>query len=172
MTYQEILDKITPDLDRLKQDFKTQLLEIRAGRLSPALIEDIKVDCFGSELPMKQLGAISVTGKEVVIQLWDKSYVEGAVKAIEKKKIGVGIKTDGSNIFLSAPPLTEESKKDLIKILNQEKEGICQEIRRLRDKAWQEMQDRQQSGELSEDDKYKGKDKLEDLIRDNRKELE
>ncbi len=172
MTYQEILDKIKPELEKLEEEFRVKITEIRAGRLSPALVENIKVDCFGSSVLLKQLGAVSVSGREIVIQLWDKSYLEGVVKSIEQRDTGLGIRIDGSTVYLSAPPLTEESKRNLIKVLNQEKEEIFQTIRRIRDKAWKEIQDGFQNKEIREDDKFRGKDKLEDLIKDWREKIE
>lgn len=172
MSYEQILDNIKPDLERLEQEFKTQLLEIRSGKLSVSLIEDVKADCFGSILPLKQLGAISVSNKEIMVQLWDKSYVEGVVKAIEKRGFGLGVRIDGNNIYLTAPPLTEDSKKNLIRVLNQKKEEMFQEIRHLRDRAWKQIQEGTTSGEIREDDKFKGKDKLEEKIKEIRNNLE
>jgi ribosome recycling factor len=173
MSYQEIIDKIKPELDELKEDFKTQLREIRASRLAPSLLEDIKIDCFGQELPLKQLGIITVSSaKEIHIQLWDNSYAESVVSAIEKKNLGLGIKVEGRDIYLSFPPLTQESKQNLIKLLSEKREKIYQEMRRLRDKIWRELQDKSKEGEISEDDKYKGKDKLEEMIREFREELD
>jgi len=173
MDYQKILDQIKNDLDKFKKNFREQLLEIRAGKLSPSLIEDVKVNCFGSMTPLKSLGAISTPSqKEIMIQLWDKSYVEGVVKAIEKKGMGLSIKAEEDKIYLTSPPLTEESKKNLSRVLNKKKEEIFQKIRHLRDNVWKEIQEREQSGEITEDDKYKAKDKLEEIVREGRKEIE
>lgn len=173
MSYQEILEKIKPDLEKAQENFKSQLMEIRAGRLTIGLIEDIKVDCFGSILPLKQLGAISFSSpREILVQLWDKSYIESVVRAIEKRNLGLGMEVEGNNIYFSAPPLTEDSKKNLIKVLNQKKEEIFQNIRHRRDRAWKEIQEGFQKGEIGEDDKYRGKDKLEELIREQREKIE
>ncbi len=167
MSYQEIIDNIKPQIEKSLDFFKGQLLEIRVGKPPVALLEEIKVDCFGSVLPLKQLGIVSVSPlRGMSIQLWDKSYVEGVIKSIEERKLGMGIRIEGNTIYLSAPSLTEDSKKNLIKILNEKKENIFQVIRRLRDKAWKDMQDGFQKKEISEDDKFRGKEKLEDLIKD------
>lgn len=173
MSYQEILDKIKPDLEKTLKFFKEQLKEIRTGRVSTALIENVKVDCFGSVLSLKQLGAISVPSpQKILVQLWDKSYLELVVKAIERENLGFSINIDNNNVYLSAPPLTEENKKILIKLLNKKKEEIFQNIRRLRDDGWREIQEGFQKGEIREDDKYRGKDELEELIRDYREKIE
>lgn len=173
MSYQEIIDKIKPDFQSAVDEFKTELLKIRSSRLSPAMVEDIKADCFGQLLPLKHLGAISnASPRELLIQLWDKSYVEGAVAAIERESLGLSVRIDGHNVFLTAPALTEESRQHLIQLLNKKKENVFQEIRHLRDKAWRSIQDGFQLGEITEDDKYKGKDKLDEATREYREKVE
>ncbi len=171
--FQEIIDKIKPELEKTEQWFKNQLLEIRIGRIGNSLIEDIKVNCFGQELPLKQVGIVSsYSPKETVIQLWDKSYLENVVAAIKKRVGDLNIRTEENKIFLSFPPLTEETKKNLIKVLNEKREECFQRIRHLRDKVWKELQEKTQKGELGEDDKYRGKNKLEDLIGKYRENIE
>ena len=173
MTYQEIIDNLKPELEKIADDFKLEMMKLRSGRLSPALIEDIKADCFGSFLPLKQLGAISsVSQKEILLQLWDKSYVEGVVSAIEQESLGLSMRLDGNNVYLSSPPLTGESRQNLIHILNKKKEETFQEVRRQRDKAWKVIQDGFQQGIIREDEKYKGKDKLDEITRDFREKIE
>ncbi len=173
MSYQPILDNLKPELEKAEKDFKDEMMKLRSGRLSPALVEDITVDCFGSILPMKQLGAItSGSPKELLIQLWDKSYVEGAVGAIEKAGIGLSVRIDGEKVYLTSPPLTEESRTNLIQVLNKKKEEMFQEVRRLRDKSWKAVQDGFTKGEIREDDKFKGKDKLDEMVREYRDKIE
>lgn len=173
MTYQEIIEKIKPEFQNELDVFAAELMKIRSGRLSPNLVEDIKVECFGSVLPLKQLGAISIVSpKELLVQLWDKSYVEGVVKAIEEKGFGFGVRTDGTNLYLSTSALTEETRQNLIQLLNKKKEETFQNLRRVRDKVWKMLQDGFQKGEVREDDKYKGKDKLDELTRDYREKME
>ena len=173
MTYQEIIDNLEPDLEKVVIDFKDEMMKLRSGRLSPALIEDIEADCFGSILPLKQLGAISLpSNRELLIQLWDKSYVEGVLAAIDDTEIGLSVRIDGEKIYLTSPPLTEESRQNVIRILNKKKEETFQQIRHLRDKAWRAIQDGFQQGEIREDDKYKGKDKLDEAVRNYRDKIE
>ncbi len=173
MSYQEILDKIKPNLEKALEFFKEQLKEIRTGGVSAGFIENLKVDCFDSVLSLKQLGAISVPSpQKILVQLWDKSYLEQVIKAIEQENLGFSINIDGNNVYLLAPPLTEENKKILIKFLNKRKEEIFQNIRHIRDDGWKEIQDGFQKSEIREDDKYRGKDELEELIRDYREKIE
>lgn len=173
MSYNEILEKIKPKLQENEINFKNHLSEIRGGRISVSVIEEIKAECFGQKLSLKQLGSVSNTNpKEIIVQLWDKSYIEPVVKAIKQRNFDLGIRTEENNIYLSIPPLTQESKQVLIKILNEKKETSFQIIRRIRDHIWKEMQEDCQKGEISEDDKYRGKDRLEDLIKKHREKIE
>ncbi len=173
MEYQEIIEKIQPELQSSQEAFKADIMKIRSSRLSPSLIEDIKVDCFGSIMPVKQLGAISSPSlREIAVQLWDKSYVEPTIGAIENEKLGLSLRVDGNTVYLASPPLTEEMRQNLTRLLNQKKEETFQHIRRLRDKAWKGIQEGFQKGEIREDDKYKGKDKLDELVREYRDNIE
>lgn len=173
MTYQEILDNLKPELEKELAAFREELMKIRASRLSPALIEDIKIDCFGTVCPLKQLGAISAASfKEVMVQLWDKSYIEGVTRALEQGDWGFGVKVDDNKIYLTAPALTEESRKNLVKVLNQKKEESLQNFRRHRDKSWSALQDGFRDGTVREDDKFKGRDKLDEMIKNQREKIE
>lgn len=173
MTYQEIIDKIKPELRNLIELLKEELMKIRVSRVSIALIEDIEVKIEGTPVPLKGLGAVSSTSaRELTLQPWDKSYIEPIVRAIERTGVGLTPVVDKDIIHLSSPPLTEETKKNLIRVLNQKKEETFQDIRRLRDKTWKEIQEGFQRGEIREDDKFRGKEKLEEVIKEYKEEIE
>lgn len=87
MSYKEIIDKIKPELDKVIIFLERELQKIRTGRATPSLVEDIIVECFGQKFPLKQLAAISVPEpKQILIQPWDKSYIEGIISALEKNR--------------------------------------------------------------------------------------
>lgn len=173
MKHQEIIEATKPSLEKLVDGFKQELMKLRSGRLSPALVEDITADCFGSYLPVKQLGAISsLSPRELLVQLWDKSYVDGVVKAVESAGLDLSVRIDGVKIYFTAPPLTAEARENLIGVLNKKKEEVFQELRRQRDKAWKSVQEGFQAGEIREDDKFKGRDKLDELVREHREKIE
>jgi len=173
MSYQQLIEKIKPDFEKVISFYKKELQKIRSGGISIGLIEEIQVECFGSNLPLKQLGAISVLSpREVLIQLWDKSYIEKVVKAIEERGFDVGIRVDGNNVYLTSPPPTRETREKLIKLLKEKQEIAFQKLRHLRDKVWKEIQEGFQKGEIREDDKYKGKEKLDEITREYREKVE
>lgn len=171
--FQQIIDQSKKDLQKAVDDFKSEMMKLRASSLSTELFEDIKADCFGQDLPIKQLGAVSaLSGREILVQLWDKSYVEGVLKAIEREGIILSARVDGASIYFTAPALTAESRQELIKLLNKKKEDAFQELRKLRDKAWKDIQDGFTKGEIREDDKFKSRDKLDEAVRDFREKMD
>lgn len=164
-TYQEIIQKIKPELDKVMSFFNGELMKIRTGYASPALVEDMMVECFGKNMPLKQLGAISSSGpRQILIQPWDKSYVEAIEKAFSRSGIGGSVILDQDVMRVSFPPLTEEFRKDLIRLLSEKQEEARKTIRRWREEAWRETQDEARNGIIREDDKFRAKDKLQELM--------
>lgn len=163
--YKEIIDKIKPELDKVINFFERETAKIRAGRASPSLVEDIIVECFGQKFPLKQLAAISSPEpKQIIIQPWDKSYIEAIEKAISESSLGVTPVVDKNLIRISLPFLSEEYRKNLLRILSEKQEEVRKTIRRWREKAWHEIQEGFQGGDIREDDKFRAKDELQELI--------
>ncbi len=166
ISHKDIIDKIRPELDKAIGFLEKELQKIRTERATPSLVENIEVDCFGKKFPLKQLATISVSqSREIVIQPWDKSYSEEIVKSLEKNtSIGAAPVVDKNVIRIRLPSLSEEFRKDLIHFASEKQEIVKKTIRRWRDEAWREIQDAEREGKISEDDKFKGKDELQELI--------
>lgn len=173
MTYQEIIDQIKPELDKVIIFLEKEVGKIRTSRATPSLIEDIEVECFNQKFPLKQLASISVAGpRQLTIHPWDKSYLEPIEKAISKDSLGVSPIVDKDLIRISFPQLSEEYRKDLLNLLSTKKEEAKKTIRRWREKAWDEIQEKFKGGEIREDDKFRGKDKLQELIDEYNEKVE
>lgn len=171
--YKEIINKIKPELDKAINFLERELAKIHTGRATPSLVEEIEVECFGEILPLKQLSAISIPEpRQILIQPWDKSYIEGIVNALTKTSLGANPIVDKDLIRIHLPPLSEEFRKDLIRIISQKKEEIRITIRKLREEAWSEIQEKFREGKIREDDKYKGKDELQDLVDEYNEKIE
>ena len=165
MQYKEIIDKIRPECDKVVAFFEGELAKIRTGRASPSLVEDVVCNCFGQKFPLKQLAAISTPEpKQILIQPWDKSYIEGIVSALEKTGTGANPIVDKDAIRINLPSLTEEYRKDLLKLLSEKQEQARQTVRRWREQAWGEVQEKAREGEVREDDKFRAKDELQELV--------
>lgn len=164
-TYKQIIDKIKPELDKTMHFFEGELQKLRTSHASPAMVEDIEVDCFGSKFPLKQLGAISSPqSNQLVIQPWDKSYIEPIEKAIGQSGLGMSAVVDKNIIRLNLPSLTEEYRRSLEKVLNEKAEQARRTIRHWREQAWENLQEAFKAKEITEDDKFRGKDELQKLI--------
>jgi len=173
MSYQEIIDKIKPELDKVVIFLERELVKLRSGRATPALVEDVVVECFSQKFPLKQLAAISVLEpKQILIQPWDRSYIAGIVSALEKTGIGLGAVVDKEVIRINLPPLSEEYRKDLQRLISEKEEQARQTIRRWREESWDEIQEGYKEGTIREDDKFRAKDELQDLVDEYNKKIE
>ncbi len=171
--YQEIIDKIKPELDKTLDFLEKELAKIRANRASVSLVEDIEVECFNQKFTLKQLAAISIPkSREIVIQPWDKSYIEYIEKAITISSSGINPIVDGELIRISLPPLSGEYRESLLRLISQKKEEARQTIRKWRGEAWEEVQKLTQEGKIREDDKFRAKDRLQELIDDYNEKIE
>lgn len=163
--YKEIIQRIKPEMEKTVSFLEKELLKIRTGRATPALVEDVVCDCFGQKLPLKQLAAISVPEpKQILIQPWDKSYVEGIVSALRETGTGASPVVDKDSIRINLPPLNEEYRKTLERLISEKQEETRKTLRRWREEAWSEVQEKTKSGEIREDDKFRAKDELQEII--------
>lgn len=173
MDYKEIVNKIKPEMDKAIVFLEKEAAKIRTGRASVSLVEDIIVDCFGQKFPLKQLAAISSPEpKQIVIQPWDKSYIEPIEKAVSKSSLGAAPIVEKDFIRISLPPLSDEYRKTLIRSLSEKQEEAKKTIRHWRGEAWEEVQEKTKTGEIREDDKFKAKDELQKLIDEYNKKIE
>ncbi len=171
--YKEIINRIKPNLERSLEKFKEELGTLRTGRATPALVEAVEVECYGSRMPLKQLAAISVPEPRILmVQPWDTNIVKEIEKAISTSRSGLSVATTGDLIRISIPPLDEESRKELVRALNQKMETARISIRSIREQAWKEIQDKERTGEIREDDKFRGKDELQKLIDEYNKKID
>lgn len=173
VNYKDIINKIRPELDKVIQFLEGELGKIRTGRASPSLVENTVVECFGQRFPLKQLAAISAPEpKQILIQPWDKSYIEGIVKALENSTIGAAPIVDKDSVRISLPPLSEEFRKDLLRLLSQKLEQAKITIRHWREEAWEEIQEGFKTGKIREDDKFRGKEELQKLVDEYNEKIE
>src|SRR3990170_3160673 len=117
--------KLQEKLDSLTKYFESDISSLRTGRASPALVESIKVDAYGAINPLKNIASVIVEdAKTLLVQPWDKSLMETISKAIETSNIGTQPVVAKDSIRISLPPLTEERRKSLIKVLKEKRKKI------------------------------------------------
>ena len=163
MTEQKLLtieEKMKAAVDHLKRELAT----IRTGHATPSLIEHIKVDYAGVPTPLIQLASISAPGARLlVIQPWDKGSIRDIEKAIQKSDLGLTPASDGSVIRLNIPPLTEERRLELIRLVKKKVEERKVVIRNLRRESMEELKGLEKNKEISQDELKRTLDKLQKL---------
>lgn len=165
MSYKEFINGVKPEFEKALSFLSGELAKIRTSHASPSLVEDVSVDYLGQKYDLKQLAAISTPqSNQIVIQPWDPSYIQSIEQAISKSGLGMSAVVEGSLIRLSLPTLTQEYRDTLVKLLSQKAEETRQTLRHWREDAWNKIQAAQKAKDLTEDDKYKGKEELQKLI--------
>ncbi|TSD02083.1 MAG: ribosome recycling factor [Parcubacteria group bacterium Athens0714_24] len=160
-------------VEETKAFFKREIASLRTGRASPVLVEDILVDSYGSKLPIKHVASISVEdAKTLRITPWDMSVIKNIESAISGSNLGIQPIADKQSIRVSVPQLSEERRKALLKILSEKHEEAKISLRQERDETWKDIQDREKRKEMSEDEKFRYKDELQNLIDRANEELE
>lgn len=168
-TYPEIESKMSKTIAVLTQDYAG----IRAGRANPAILDKIRVDYYGSETPINQMAAISVSEARVLlIQPYDATQVRAIEKAINASDIGINPTNDGRVIRLVFPPLTEERRKDLIKEVSAMAESAKVSIRSIRRDAIDRYKKDQKNGDITEDDFKVVEKDIQELTDKNTKQID
>ncbi len=162
-------EKMKKSLQALEQDFQS----FRTGRASASMLDKIKVNYYGQETPISQVASISVPeARLLVIQPWDKSLVHEIEKAIQKSELSLNPSNDGRLIRISIPPLTEDRRKELVKVAKQTAEQSKVALRNVRREANEELKKLEKSKEISEDDLKTATQKIQELTDSYAKEID
>lgn len=150
-----------------------ELSSIRTGKASPAILDSVKVDYYGSTVPLKQIANIAVPdAKLITVQPWEKPMVGECVKAIQSSNLGLNPQSDGAFIRIPLPPLTEERRLELVKTVKHLVEEGRIAIRNVRREANDRMKKLEKSHEISEDDYHKYHKEIQELTDNSIKELD
>ena len=153
-------EKMKKSVEVLAREFAS----IRAGRANPAILDRIKVDYYGVPTPINQMANIAVPEPRLLlIQPWDKSVIGDIERAILKSDLGLNPNNDGAVIRISIPQLTEERRKDLVKMVRKKAEEFRVEIRNVRRDANDQVKMFEKDGEISEDEAKKGLEQIQEL---------
>lgn len=162
-------------IDSIKKDSKQRMekavdvvsqefAKLRTGKATPALLDGIKIDYYGQSTPLKQVANVSAPEPRLlVVQPWDKSMLGEIEKAIIKSDLGLNPTNDGIVIRIPVPQLTEERRKDLVKIAKKIAEEGKVAIRNIRRDANEKLKKSEKSSDISEDEMHTGQDKVQEL---------
>lgn len=153
-------DGMEKAIDRLRRE----LARVRAGRANPALLDDIKVDSYGTLTPLKQVATVSVAdARLLVVKPYDRNTIAAIEKAINNSQLGLNPNNDGVVVRVPIPPLTEERRKGLVKQVKDAGEDAKIAIRQVRREANDLLKESEKDKSLSEDDLKKGLDQIQKL---------
>jgi len=163
-----MLDDIKKDatvrMAKCVQTFQADLKKLRTGRAHPSLVDHLKVDFYGTESPLSQVANISVEdGRTLVVSPWDKTMVQAIEKAIHKSDLGLNPMTAGAVIRIPMPPLTEERRRDLTKVMRQEGENARVAVRNVRRDVMTDIKDALKEKLISQDEEKRGEVEIQKL---------
>jgi ribosome recycling factor len=164
MTVQSALDDAREKMDKAITVLKEELAGIRTGRATPALLSRIVVEYYGTQVPLQQLASFSVPEpRTLLVQPFDKNAIGSMEKAIMASDLGITPSNDGNVIRLSFPPLTEERRKDLIKLVHQRGEDGRVAVRNIRRHSKEELERLERDAAISEDELTRAEKELQKL---------
>lgn len=144
---------------------KLDLSSLRTGRATPALVENVMVEAYGTRTALVGLASISAPdSRTLVIEPWDKSILKDIEKGIQEAKIGLNPVVQGKLVRISLPSLTEESRKELIKVMGEKLEQARIAVRGVRDTVKTEILQAEKEKEISEDDRYRSLEALDKAV--------
>ena len=164
MDTKTILSEASDRMQKTIEHLEEELLNIRAGRASPTVLNGVFVDYYGSQTPISGVASVTVPdAKTILIQPWDKNLIRAIEKAIIDSNIGLTPSNNGEQIRLSIPPLTEERRKELVKQVRQEAETARISLRNARRDAVEAFKKAQKEG-MSEDEAKDGETQAQKLL--------
>jgi len=173
MGFENVISDTVAEFNKILEHLKDEFTRLQIGRASSALIENIGVELYGSNQPIKAVASISIPDPRTIqIQPWDK----GSLSHIEKAIVGVGIGlnpiNNGVSVIINIPPLTEERRADLVKLVNKYAEDARISVRTARSDAIQVFKKMKTDGDLTEDDWYEAEKKLQVRVDEYNKKVE
>ncbi len=158
----DVISLMSDKMGKSIESLKTDISKIRTGRASLSLLDDIKVDAYGSMMPLNQVGTLTIPeSRLIVIQPWDPQLLSAAEKAILKSDLGLTPVNDGKVIRISIPQLTEERRKELVKQVKKTAEDYRVAVRNVRREANDTLKRQKKHKEISEDDQFKLQDEAQ-----------
>ena len=163
-----MLDELKKDatvrMQKCVQVFQADLKKMRTGRAHPSLVEHLKVDYYGADMPLNQVANISVEdARTLVVSPWEKTMVGPIEKAIHKSDLGLTPMTAGTVIRIPLPPLTEERRRDITKVVRHDAENAKVSVRNVRRDVLADVKELLKEKEISQDDERKAQDDIQKL---------
>jgi len=167
------IEKNKSELDKNIEHLNKELASLRTGRAQATLVENVQVEAYGAITPLKQLASISVPeAKSIAIEAWDKSILKDIEKALTHSNLGLSIVNAGEKLIAKVPAMTEENRKQLLKVVGEKIEEARIGIRKVRDKIKEMILTAEKDKEITQDDKYEFLADLDNFVSDYNDKIE
>ncbi len=167
------MDTVPARLTDIKAWLEKEFAAIRTGRATPALLDGVRVEAYGSMMPLNQVGSVGVEDARTIrIAPWDTTQIAAIERALREADLGVSVMTDSAGVRVVFPELTGERRVQLKKLAKGKLEEARIAVRGARDEAQKDIERQFKDGEMSEDDKFTAKEKLQKLIDEANRSLE
>lgn len=161
---ESIFDETRESMGKSLASLKKELNRLRTGRASLSILDGVKVDYYGTPTPLNQMATLAVPESRLItIQPWDVSVIKEIEKAILKSDLGLTPSNDGKIIRIAIPPLTEERRKELVKVVHKMCEDYKVSVRNIRRDSNDLLKSMKKDGEISEDDAFKSQDQIQKI---------
>ncbi|HED31079.1 MAG TPA: ribosome recycling factor [Prosthecochloris aestuarii] len=172
MSARDVIKKIEAKMKKSIESFQHEIASVRTGKATTALLDRVRVDAYGQQMPLKQVGNVGVQDAHtLMVQVWDKSMVSAVEKAIRDASLGLNPAAEGQSIRVSIPPLTEERRKEYVKLTRKYSEDAKVALRNLRREILHGLDKLEKDKEISEDEKNRGKKEADDLVHKYEKQV-
>ncbi len=169
----DVLKELQSAIGKAHEALKRELTKLRAGRANPNLLDGVKVDYYGTLTPLSQMANINVPEPRlIIVKPWDKSQIKAVEKALRETDLGLNPQLDSDLIRIPLPPLTEERRKEFVKIAKKYGEECKVSIRKARHEALDMLSTIDSEGEASADEVDRAKKKAEDVVADAGKQVD
>ena len=166
------VEKSKQEFSKVIEHLKAEISSLRTGRANSSIVDNVVVETYGARTPIRGLANIIVADpKTLIIEPWDKGVIKDIEKAILAANIGINPVNEGTKIRLSMPTLTEENRRDLIKILGQKLEQSRISTRNVRDGIKDEINEAEKNKEISEDEKFRAQEELDKFVKAQNDEI-
>lgn len=153
------------DLEKIIKKLKDDLAAVRTGRASALMVENIQVDYYGSKVPLKQIANISVPdARLIIVEPWGKENLKDVISAISAANLGVNPVTDGVTVKIAFPPMNEEERGKMVKLMKERVEKAKISLRLLRDKKRDDIKNQEKNKEIGKDEKFRLEKDLQKVL--------
>ncbi len=162
LTPEDVLNDVGSRMDRTIDAFKRELGQLRTGRATPALIEDLSIDYYGSATPLKQIASISAPdARAIMVQPWDKGALREIERSLQRSEMGFNPSNDGNVITVPIPPLTNERRQEMVKLLRKKAEDGKVSVRNVRRDGLETLRKLERDKSVSQDQNRRAQEQLQ-----------